>query len=710
MIFAPTPRVDSWTLYAPRRDDSGAAASSINSMPCSPMTADLRLAEIRLKNWKAYRKADISLPDDPAKRVVLLGGQNGAGKTSIIEALSLGLYGREGLGLVARAQDRRRGEASYDGFLERALNREARHDGTMSVELVFTGGPRNRVALERVWYFTSAGRHERDDEDVRLREGEDEDLIPIPVEGRDEFLRDYVEAVLLPRNLASFFIFDGEHVDRLAGQDLEGQVRSAVEAVLGVPVLRQTIQDLRVYARERRRDSKEADGSYLGVLKDEVSALEAQEDSLTAAVEGTNQDLAPLRAQRDELVSRIGSLHGDSYANFKGLFEAREILTRNRADQQEALRRALSVDLAFALTGETLRNAVKSRLVAESLRDQWLSGLETSDQRYAAFIGLLGDGLKAGRRLTELRSAWEAVWNTPPEGSSQDMRHGHLGDAERLLVSRHLEQVSDAAGDRIGELARDVQGTDTAITDLESQIALQNGVDERSQALADDLRKVQELIATLDAKHRLDVQALDALRLDLAPRKAELGRLIQRHVTAAPVLRRADRAEAYASVLEDMIETILPGEMAALSENVTRAYLAMAHKGEVDRVDISMTGDVRLLNAGGEDLRGRDSSAGETQIFALSLMAAVAASAPAFPMVMDTPFARLDPSHRRNVMAHFAGLGTQLILLAHPAEIASEDLAALGPALARPIEIVNTSDGGARSSRVRPLTERPDGA
>lgn len=662
------------------------------------MSSSLRLSEIRLRNWKAYQSATLNLPT-AIGQVVVIGGQNGAGKSSLMEALVLGLYGRDGLALVARAKDRRRGEASYDGFLERALNRDAGADGHMSVELVFVGGSRQRIALERVWYFSSAGRHEKDDEDVRIREGDDEDLVAIPENGREAFVRAYVSDNLLPANLASFFIFDGEHVDRLAGLDLEGQVRNAVEAMLGVPLLRQTIQDLRAYARERRRDSREADGSDLGALRAEVSALESREEAHRAVVEATNDQLTPLREERDAVVARIGSLHGDSYASFKGLFETRERLVRDRSDLQDDLRRALSVDLAFALAGAPLRRSVQDRLGAETLRERWLSGLQTSDARYSAFIGLLDGQLASEAAIGQMRTAWERVWNTPPEGCAAELRHSHLGDAERHLVSRHLEQVSQAAGARIGELALLVQAVDADIHDIEGQIARQNGVDEMSQELAAELRRIQGRIADLEARHGLEVAALDEARQDLAPLKQSLARQVQHHANAAPVLRRADRAERYAGVLEDVIETVVPQRMTALSDAVTKAYRALAHKDEVARIEISVSGDVRLIDERGEDLRDRDASAGETQIFALALMAAIAATAPVFPVVMDTPFARLDPRHRRNVLRHFADLGPQLILLAHPAEIGSDDLADLGARRSPMIEVAQ--DEGSRVSRVR---------
>jgi DNA sulfur modification protein DndD len=664
------------------------------------MTASLRLSEIRLRNWKAYQNATLQLPTAESGQVVVIGGQNGAGKTSLMEALVLGLYGRDGLTLVARAKDRRRGEASYDGFLERALNRDATADDPMTVELVFLGGARHRIALERVWYFSSAGRHERDDEDVRIREGEDEDLLPIPEEGREAFLRAYVAENLLPANLASFFIFDGEHVDRLAGLDLEGQVRSAVEAMLGVPLLRQTIQDLRAYARERRRDTRETDGSDLGALRVEVSALETREEAHRNVVEATNDQLTPLREERDAVVARIGSLHGDTYASFKGLFETRERLVRDRVELQDDLRRALSVDLAFALAGAPLRRKVQARLDAETLRERWLSGLQTSDARYAAFVDLLHGDLTAPESLGQLRSAWEKVWNVPPSGGASELRHAHLGDAERHLVSRHLDQVSKAAGSRIGELAQQVQTVDSDIHQTEEAIARQNGVDEMSQGLAEELGRIQGLIAHLEARHRIEVEALDETRQALVPLKQSLALQVQYHADAAPVLRRADKAERYAAVLEDVIDGVVPQRMTALSEAVTQAYRALAHKDEVARIEISAGGDVRLIDERGEDLRNRDASAGETQIFALALMAAIAATAPVFPIVMDTPFARLDPRHRRNVLRHFAELGPQLILLAHPAEIGPEDLEGLGARLAPPIEV--TQDQGSRVSGIRP--------
>ena len=75
--------------------------------------------------------------------------------------------------------------------------------------------------------------------------------------------------------------------------------------------------------------------------------------------------------------------------------------------------------------------------------------------------------------------------------------------------------------------------------------------------------------------------------------------------------------------------------------------------------------------AKGRDLRSLDASAGEEQIFALSLIAAIAKVAGAkVPVVMDTPLARLDTDHRTNVLRYFASQGSeQVIFLSQPDEV-----------------------------------------
>lgn len=63
-------------------------------------------------------------------------------------------------------------------------------------------------------------------------------------------------------------------------------------------------------------------------------------------------------------------------------------------------------------------------------------------------------------------------------------------------------------------------------------------------------------------------------------------------------------------------------------------------------------------------------SAAAQQVVALALMGALQANAPLRgPIVMDTPFSRLDPGHKENVMRTLPSMAEQVVLFVQEGEI-----------------------------------------
>jgi len=651
----------------------------------------VELRSIILRNWKGYRRARVNIPSGGAVRnVVVLEGYNGAGKTSLLEAVQLCLYGRSSLPIIARARDSTRREASYDEFLERGLNVESRgRPERISIALEFSSQDR-AFTLERIWHFSGSGRHRPQDEEVRISVGPDNELLELPEAAETPaFVRDFVARELLPRNLAPFFLLDGEHLDQMAVQDLEVQVKAAVEAVLGAPTLKAMAADLRDYARERRKQIPRGSDRATLALAEELASLEESERQMVAEVDALVEALQPLRSERDGIVRRIGSLHGDSYASFKALFEDRESVVRARESTQDELRRLLSGELALALSGSALRKRAIERIAAEERAERWESASAASRSKFGEFLEAVrhSGGQLEEELIASLREAWDKIWSERPEDCIAEVRFSHLGETDRRSVTQHLERLVSVRSDSIAELAREVAGADLRIEAIEREIGRQRGLDAESQALANTLNEVQEKIASAEADHRSRVAELEGLRARLSAKRAETDLLLTAAADAAPVLARARRADLYADLADRLIDTALPANLEGLSAVVTGAYCAMAHKSVVERVRIRLDGGVELLDADGADIRQRDASAGEHQIFALSIVSALADLAGGFPIIMDTPLARLDPLHRRNVLEHFAGRGSQLILLTHPAELGPVELGILGDRLAGTIRV-----------------------
>lgn len=649
----------------------------------------MHLTAISLLNWKAYRRARINIPrPTDGKNVVVVEGNNGAGKTSLLEAVTFCLFGRFGLALVARAKGNDKPDQSYNGFLERALNSSSRGQATrITVGLEFEDGE-NCIGIERTWHFSASGRHKADDEEIRLFDGPDMDLVVLPpLSEAEDFVRDFVARRLLSENLAGFFLLDGEHVERLAGHSVDSQIWSAIDAVLGAPALRTLASDLRAYARERRRQLPQHLTAKSEKIGEALHQAELEERSIGGKIEKLLADLMPLRNKRDQIVKTIGSLHGDSYRNFKTLFEERERFSRIRDEKRDELRRVFSGDVALALAGSTLRKRAIERLSAEDRTARWETSSQASRGRFNEFAAALNVHGESSIPHDVLRSAWDDVWSSRPSDCVTEIRHKHLGDADRQAVSEHLQLLSSVRAGTISELSKSIRSLDDQIAKCEGEIGRQRGLDDESQKLADALTSVQGEIAESEAAHRSALQKHTELTGRLTALRNEADVLLADGANAAPVVARAARAERFADLADRLVEGALPANLDRIAETLTRSYREMAHKSVVKQVRIEANKPVQLLDGNGEDIRDVDASAGESQVFALAVMSALSQMAGDFPIVMDTPLARLDPLHRRNVLNHFTGGTRQLILLTHPAELGPNEMEILQPKLAGVVRI-----------------------
>ena len=85
------------------------------------------ISKLELNNFKSYYFQSFNFPQPSAEgNLTLIGGMNGFGKTTLLEALYLCLYGADAMPHLGRAglkpTEERKG---YPTFLERALNGQA---------------------------------------------------------------------------------------------------------------------------------------------------------------------------------------------------------------------------------------------------------------------------------------------------------------------------------------------------------------------------------------------------------------------------------------------------------------------------------------------------------------------------------------------------------------------------------------------------------
>ena len=129
------------------------------------------------------------------------------------------------------------------------------------------------------------------------------------------------------------------------------------------------------------------------------------------------------------------------------------------------------------------------------------------------------------------------------------------------------------------------------------------------------------------------------------------------------------------------------GKIDRLSGLITESFRFLLAEEVDGRADPDRSGDVchHPVRPRGTALAKERLSEGEKQIFAISVLWGLArASSRPLPAVIDTPMARLDATHRRNLVErYFPNASHQVVILSTDTEVDRDYYQALQPHIAR---------------------------
>ena len=128
--------------------------------------------KLTLHNFGVYKgRQTITLTPPKNKPVILFGGLNGSGKTTMLDALQLVLYGKQ-------ANCSKRGQQSYDKFLLNSINRNCKPTDGATIELVFRQyreGIEHQYKITRSW--VAKGKTVKESLNVLLQDGKKNTLL-----------------------------------------------------------------------------------------------------------------------------------------------------------------------------------------------------------------------------------------------------------------------------------------------------------------------------------------------------------------------------------------------------------------------------------------------------------------------------------------------------------------------------------------------------
>lgn len=613
----------------------------------------LALRRLEVEGFGPFaERAVLDFPDQPGVTVVY--GDNMRGKTSLMNAIRYAFFGE----IHGRAERTR-------GILS-ACNRDLVAAGTYG----FTVG----LSL----------RHEGTGFDL-IREVEG--IMPVPTSDSDfrstVSLRCGIDVVgpakrtallraMLPKDVARFFLFDGELLDQyaelLVSESDAGRVISeAIEQILGVPVLRDARDHLsalssiasRASAKEASRHQKTMSiGNALQVANDMKEAHLRERDRMAS-------ELERLLAERDEIETELRRQEAFAAA-VERLDTARRDLKsarkthENKANElrvamRNAWRTVLEEPVAEAkVAAQEALNEASASLVA-SLR---VNAIESGQ------CGTCGQDIPEDVRARLRASLPSTVTATGIDDHARPValaRKADLDSFEQKDVRAEVRLIWEAMRKaRLNEA--DAQGR---ITDANKILEERN---------SDQLRRRKMTLTELGGKIRAAQDAIAAEQQKVEEQDIAIARLTRRlEASGTPELAAFQQRERLLArariVFTEAVDRYKSGLRSRVQNSATKLFLKMSTEKE-DYASLAIN-DHYGLTIIHKDGRAEDSrSAGAEQVVALALIGALQANAPLRgPIVMDTPFGRLDPQHTANVVTALPSMAEQVVLFVQEGEI-----------------------------------------
>lgn len=685
----------------------------------------MHLKEVQLRNWRSYRSATFKFPAPrPNKKVILVGAMNGFGKTSLLMALHLGLFGREAMPFLEGVKLGSSDEMirSYKQLMQQILHRPAldQDDPHASVTLTFAKGDAD-IVITRTWYYTRGGVPR----DLSAQEGEE---IRIEVNGRLQRHSGWEEAnnrignLLFPSHVMPCFFFDGEQAQERVEASGGRALSDAINALFGATALRELDESLRVYLQNQKTNVKRDVGD---VRQDELDKKRTRRDEIESEVSRhehrllkVESDLALANDARKQKFVELTQLQGDAMLDL-------EQLARKKADlreQEAALRKQLCDGIANAALPIAFKRwgvGAEQRLRAEIVRDKWAL---VRDETLSKVDGIVEKAIprsdsdisppltadQVSQLESRMRTALEALWSPPPDGCADDYRFTLFSSSERVAIAERVRALLHAGIGDIASAAADWQATRLKIRDNDRQWESVGSVRPKVEEIKNSYSDLDARVkAASDEKAKLELQ-LRGLKAELNDLLASIGQMESLKRKLGPLEARLDLGERVRSVLRETKDKLVPLCKVSLADRCTE-HLRNMISSEYHNHQVNFDDELQpvLLGARGDRVYVSTLSGAQKRAFGLAFTLAVAdVSGEEAPLVIDTPVGNMDSEYRSRILAYLAKSAPgQLIFLSHDEEISGTYADLLQPYVAQSylLKFEKIADGSGIST---PLPDR----
>lgn len=610
----------------------------------------MRLEKIELFNIGAYHGEnifDLSLPS-PDKKIILIGGENGAGKTTFLNAIKLGLFGCFAYGFKNESK-------GYLDQVYRYLNATERlkTNASFSIRIDFTEVENYKATtygIKRTWHKDSQRIKETY---FAYRDGSmlsDADMDILFEKLRENF----------PPKLFDLCLFDGEEISRIIIENrLPEYLKDLSDVIFNLDLFKSLEDDLYGYIEN------ELDQNQLSDLEKEVFDLQEEKGVNQQQISELKLVISKLKEERAATEDRISVLKKD-FDTHGGLVKQERDALNAQVTEIETVRRMnaekvkefISTLLPFYLNRELVSKTMK-QLQAEE--NTFISNKVLAKMNEKDFSNLVGS-----------EAILESIKNyMRPEGGDVEMLHS-ASLTQKIQFSVVASHIGASNHQNYLALIDENQKLLEETSKMRKQIA-DNDATHEFKKILEELEKLTPQLTTFDGtiqKAQEDVETLEQkneqLKTSIEAKEA--------------LLYQGSKKQGSFAIAQSVMK--LSQEFQALQQQkklqqvqieATRMINKIMRKNKyITAIRISPeTFKVTLHDINRNVIEKETLSAGEKEILLLALIYAMfKCSGRRVPFIFDTLLGRLDQAHKRNILVDFIPkCGEQVLILSTNSEI-----------------------------------------
>jgi DNA sulfur modification protein DndD len=630
-----------------------------------------KLEFVNYKTYYGHQEVDLYIPEEErkenGKNIILLGGLNGAGKTTILKAILYILFGKRGMS-----------ETEYKRLFSNVINNTYFDEGgrDCQVSLVLETDKGEEWTLKIKWYFNrdKTLSHEERSIDVRGKSKFKKSAQIDNVEAYNKFIDR-----IIPYHAAPFFIFDGEEIKDIILRQNSQEMKEAIHKITGMNSHKQLLEDLTVLKQTIERQLARS------VSHSAMKGAEKELKELDEDVAKYQNHYESIQARRKEYQTFIN----------EAKTERNEKMLNNSKSRESIVKKQTRVGTELDIAKQELKDFYKESVVNIILSNK-ISKLKSTLKKeneishrkilqnaslnpYRNFMDQLLskpiDPPLSPEQLEQIKEMGKNIW----------MKENDI----RYVIPDDFEEIHDISNKDYSYLTslkvKDKSLVTNYINKIEKLTAeynsLENEIRNAPEAvdLDDENKKIDlftKKLGEMDSKLRKVISKLNTLKDQRTNLKNKFTRLSGQDSNTEELQVRLKNVEQTITAMKEYVEEVTNLKAEHIKEEFSKMLKVLFRKqDEFGKIEFDInTYSVRLYSDRMQEISIQERSAGEMQMISSALIWALTkVSDLSLPMVIDTPLGRLDSYHRNHLINHYyKELSEQVIILSTDTEITSE--------------------------------------